>query len=309
MFLNEEFDVYDKKKKKSKKDIGIEFGKLFLKVYNYIWDHYTDCVIEEKYDKICIIGIIGEKNLDDGLIFKVKVNRYEWDKIDVYISYKGKEYEYDVDGDDMDSFKDHIYRTVYERWFLPQEEHKKWKQWQRSQKRKEKQKIIDPNQNRLRRLALLRQTLEGYEATLSRTKKGTREYETLSNEIETIKGRIRTMENAKNEGYNHVMSFQIFEKQYSPIKDDYVMITYAITGEPVPVQIKKVYPNNTYLVSFNVEGSTAKGAPDATIRNSDIISPYKPIRSPVGTGFISQNTNFQVRNTTNVNQVSNDMYL
>ena len=109
--------------------------------------------------------------------------------------------------------------------------------------------------------------------------------------------------------FNHVMSFQIFEARFNPAKDDYVMITYTMTGEPVPVRIVKVFPNNTYLVSFNVEGSVAKGAPDATIRNSDIISPYKPIRSPVGSGFISSNTNFQVSNTSNVNQVSNDMYL
>jgi hypothetical protein len=107
----------------------------------------------------------------------------------------------------------------------------------------------------------------------------------------------------------HVKSYQIFEKQYNPIKDDMVMITYHLTGDPVPVKIVKVNRNNTYLVSFDIEGSLAKGAPDATIRNSDIISPYKPIQSPVGTGFISTNTNFQVRNTSNVNQVSNDMYL
>lgn len=164
----------------------------------------------------------------------------------------------------------------------------------------------DPRANRLRRLALLRQTLEGYEATLAKTKKGTRDYETLQNEIETIKGRIRAMERAANEGFNHVMSFQLFEKQFSPNRGDYVMITYALTGEPVPVKIEKVYPNNTYLVSFNVDGSTAKGAPNQTIKNSDIISPYKPIRSPVGTGYISANTNMSIRQ---VHQVSNDMYL
>ena len=109
--------------------------------------------------------------------------------------------------------------------------------------------------------------------------------------------------------YKHVMNYKIFEKMMNPVKDDYVMITYNLTGEPVPVRILKVYPNNTYLVSFDVEGSTAKGAPNQTIRNSDIIAPYKPVKSPVGSGFISANTNFQVRNTTNVNQVSNDMYL
>jgi hypothetical protein len=166
----------------------------------------------------------------------------------------------------------------------------------------------DPIKNRQRRLNLLKQTLDGYERQLRNTI-DKQEREQLQNEIKVIKDKIKIMENPKNEKYNHVMSFQLFEKQFNPIKDDYVMITYSLTGEPVPVQIKKVFPNNTYLVSFNVDGSLAKGAPDATIRNSDIISPYKPIKSPVGSGFISSNMNFQVRNTSNVNQVSNDMYL
>lgn len=104
----------------------------------------------------------------------------------------------------------------------------------------------------------------------------------------------------------HLKSFQLYEKTYNPVKDDYVMITYHITNEPVPVRIMKVNPNNTYIVSFDVEGSPVKGAPQASIRNSDIISPYKPIKSPVGSGFISANTNMSVRN---INQVSNDMYL
>lgn len=112
-----------------------------------------------------------------------------------------------------------------------------------------------------------------------------------------------------NKDRKYIISFQVFENQFNPAKDDYVMITYHLTGEPVPVRILKVYPNNNYLVSFDVDGSTAKGAPNATIKNSDIISPYKPVRSPVGTGYVSSNTNMQVRNTSNVNQVSNDMYL
>lgn len=107
----------------------------------------------------------------------------------------------------------------------------------------------------------------------------------------------------------HIMTFKVFEKRFDPVADEYVMINYHLTNEPVPVKILKRYPNNTYLVSFNVEGSVTKGAPEATIRNSDIVSPYKPIRSPVGSGFVSANTNMQVRNTSNVNQVSNDMYL
>jgi len=106
---------------------------------------------------------------------------------------------------------------------------------------------------------------------------------------------------------NHIKSFQLFEKQFNPIKDDYVMITYSLTGEPVPVKIKEVLRNNTgYIVSFDVDGSTVKGAPDVRISNSDIISPYKPIRSPVGTGFISTNTNMVNFNS---RQPSNDMYL
>jgi len=115
----------------------------------------------------------------------------------------------------------------------------------------------------------------------------------------------RTLEKIDYE-MKHLKKFTLNEKSYNPIKDDFVIINYDITNEPVPAQIIKVYPNNTYLVSFNVEGSPVKGAPNATIRNSDIISPYKPIKSPVGTGFISANTNMSIRN---VNQVSNDMYL
>jgi len=130
----------------------------------------------------------------------------------------------------------------------------------------------------------------------------------LKNEIESIKRKIKVMESPR-ESFNHIMSFQLFEKRFDPVAEEYVMINYHLTNEPVPVKILKRYPNNTYLVSFDVEGSIAKGAPNATIRNSDIISPYKSLRSPVGTGFISANTNFQVRNTSNVNQVSNDMYL
>lgn len=108
---------------------------------------------------------------------------------------------------------------------------------------------------------------------------------------------------------NHVLSYQMFEKRFDPVKDEYVTVIYPITGEPVPARILKVYPNNTYLVGFDVDGSIVKGAPNMTIRNSDIISPYKNIRTPVGSGFMSINTNSQISNTTNVNHVSNDMYL
>lgn len=104
----------------------------------------------------------------------------------------------------------------------------------------------------------------------------------------------------------HVMSFQIFEKRYDPVADEYFMINHSITNEPAPVKIIKRYPNNTYLVSFDIEGSVFRGSPNMTIRNSDIISQYKPIRSPAGSGFISSNTNMI---NTQVNQVSNDMYL
>ena len=108
----------------------------------------------------------------------------------------------------------------------------------------------------------------------------------------------------------YIMTFQIFEKRFSPAMGEYYTITYSLTGEPVPVKILKVFQNDTYFVSFDVEGSTARGAPNMTIKNSDIISPFKPIRSPLGSGFISTNTNtMQVGSTTNVNHVSNDMYL
>lgn len=105
---------------------------------------------------------------------------------------------------------------------------------------------------------------------------------------------------------NHLMNFQIFEKQFDPMPGDFVQIIYWVTNEPVPVKIVKRYRDGSYDVSFDVEGSTAKGAGNKHIKNSEIFAPYKPIKSPVGTGFISANTNMSVRN---VNQVSNDMYL
>lgn len=167
----------------------------------------------------------------------------------------------------------------------------------------------DPAKNRLRRLALLRTTLEGYERELERYPVGHPERERCLRDIELVKGRIRAMENPKNENLHHLVYYQVFEKTYNPAVGEYYMMTHPDTHEPVPCKIEKVFPNGTYNVSFNVEGSIAKGAPNCVIKNSDIISPYKPIRSPVGSGFVSANTNMQVRNTTNVNQVSNDMYL
>ena len=117
------------------------------------------------------------------------------------------------------------------------------------------------------------------------------------------------MPNKTKYEFKHILDFKLFEKMYQPNVGEYFTILYHITNEPTPVRIEKVYHNDTYLVSFNVDGSSAKGAPNQVIRNSDIISPYKSIRTPVGPGYITNNTNFQVRNTSNVNQVSNDMYL
>jgi len=107
--------------------------------------------------------------------------------------------------------------------------------------------------------------------------------------------------------YNHMITkFQIFEKRFHPAVGEYYQINYWVTGEVAPVKILKVNPNNTYLVGFDVEGSSVRGAPNVVIKNSDIVAPYKPIRSPVGSGFISTNTNMSIRQ---VHQVSNDMYL
>ena len=104
----------------------------------------------------------------------------------------------------------------------------------------------------------------------------------------------------------HIISFKMYEEnQYNPAPMECVQISYWLTGDIVPVKILKVNNNNTYLVSFNVDGSSAKGAPDAIIKSSDIIAPYKNIRTPVGSGFVSSNTNMQVKN--NVAQVSNDL--
>jgi len=114
----------------------------------------------------------------------------------------------------------------------------------------------------------------------------------------------------RNEKYNHVMSFQLFEKTFSPAKDDYVQVEHPDSpGTFVPVKIIKTNRNGSYFVDYNVEGSLASGKGKGTIYNWQIVGPYKPIKSPVGSNFISTNTNFAVRNSRNVNQVSNDMYL
>ena len=110
----------------------------------------------------------------------------------------------------------------------------------------------------------------------------------------------------KNNNVKMITEFKLFEKQYDPVIGEYYQIKYFLTGDLVPVKIIKRNPNNTYLVSFDVEGSLAKGAPEASIRNSDIVSPYQPIRNPVGSGFVSANTNMM---NTQQKQVSNDMYL
>ena len=107
---------------------------------------------------------------------------------------------------------------------------------------------------------------------------------------------------------NHLKNFQLFEKKFNPNVGDLVTITYFLTGEPVPVKIKEVLRgNNGYIVSFDVEApGSMRGAPDAKIYSSDIISPYKSIRSPVGSGFVSNNTNM---GNFNSRQPSNDIYL
>ena len=105
----------------------------------------------------------------------------------------------------------------------------------------------------------------------------------------------------------HLMSFQVFEKQYSPNVGDLVNITYFLTGEPTPVKIKEICREGSgYIVSFDVPDGKFKGAPDLKISNSDILGPAKTTQSPVGTGYISANTNMSIRQ---VHQVSNDMYL
>lgn len=104
-----------------------------------------------------------------------------------------------------------------------------------------------------------------------------------------------------------ITKFKVFESsRFNPYVGEYYQINYWLTGDVVPVKIIKVNPNKTFLVSFDVEGSAVRGAPEIVIKKSDIVAPYKPIRNPVGTGFISTNTNMSIRQ---VHQVSNDMYL
>lgn len=307
------------------------FTELFSIVKNYIQKNYKDCNISIPDNQIIIIE--KDKLEFKGTSFKFRVifdNNNTHPDFKVYIKNGEKAYGHSVRGTNHMNFKIFVLNVIYP-WYISsknQQYEPKYKSrgsssWDpnggsssgrsssegsRASQNPPKNES-DPVKNRERRLNLLRVTLAGYEREFNSMPKNHPDRQQKQNEIDVIKGRIKVMEQLKNESYKHLMSFQIFEKRFDPIKDDYVTINNTLTGEPTPVRIVKVYPNNTYLVSFNVDGSTSKGAPDATIKNSDIISPYRPIRSPVGSGFISANTNFQVRNTSNVNQVSNDMYL
>ena len=294
--------------------------KTFLNyVISYIELNYKNCKITiPEYNKITIekdnLSLRSYNKYEFAFNLTLD-NNYKLPKFYVKINLFDPEtysnifyFNYEINGIIYISFKNFILNTIYPWYKYVGQNTKKEKIPNNNKNNNDNKFEKDPIKNRQRRLELLKQTLKGYERTLNDTPVGSTR-DQLLNEIEVIKGRIRIMEKPRNESYKHLMSFQLFEKQFNPIKDDYVMITYSLTGEPTPVRILKTYPNNTYLVSFDVEGSTAKGAPNITIRNSDIISPYKSIKSPVGSGFISANTNFQVRNTSNVNQVSNDMYL
>jgi hypothetical protein len=296
-----------------------EFNDVLGNVIAFIQTNYRDCYISVPQHNFLKIEHDSLHISHVNLSFEITLdNRIKWPKFEIHIKYGKKDYNYDVSGLNYTNFKLFLLNTVYpffqsgkakkkDSGYKHDDGQREYKQQTKRAERPNQQTEKDPVQNRLRRLALLRQTLEGYQATLAKTKKGTREYETLSNEIETIKGRIRAMENAKNESYNHVMSYQLFEKTYNPAEGDYVQIEHPDSpGSLVPVKILKVYRNGSYNVDYNVEGSLCNGKGTGNIKNFQIMGPYKPLKSPVGTGFISANTNMSIRQ---VHQVSNDMYL
>jgi len=335
-----EKEAAEERKKAEKEREEIEFNALFSTVIAFIYKNYTTCEFSiPSYNYFAI-----EKNSEihinnNNLTFKITLdNTIRMPKFEVFITCKNKTYSYNVTSLNYADFKIFLLNTVYEYYKVHgsnKKEEKKEQQkrgdWKKEQKKsydewggnydwREKQEPprqragakpnqqheTDPMRNRLRRLALLRQTLEGYERQLSRMSKGDPERETIMNEIANIKRRINEMGTRKNENLKHLKSFKLFEK-YCPNVGDTVNIVYHVTGEPTPVKIKKILRDgNGYIASFDVPDGKFKGAPDQKISNSDIIGPAKMTQSPVGTGYISTNTNMSIRQ---VHQVSNDMYL
>jgi hypothetical protein len=91
---------------------------------------------------------------------------------------------------------------------------------------------------------------------------------------------------------------------------DIVYTNYNIPGSkdyiPTPVKIISIKGSgkqSVYICSHNVETSQFKNAPDMMVKKNNIIGPYKTINTPVGPSWVSSNPNTQI------NQVSNDMYL
>lgn len=77
----------------------------------------------------------------------------------------------------------------------------------------------------------------------------------------------------------YLKPYKLFEsKDYAP--EDVVTIRYWLTGDIVPVKIKKKI-NNQYLVSFNVETNPLKNAPDILIKKGEIIGDYALTNDPV----------------------------
>lgn len=313
----------EKERKSREEERGETFRFLFSACKNFVKSNPYDVELSFEIPYFVIKSTSRLSYRDGELSFIIRLNiSHNKHQYDAYIKWKNEEYNYSTIGKRNLDFSEFVINVLYEIYkkniksstsssnsnsgdYKSREDNNYG--YTRTKKAPPKNETY-PDKNRSRRLELLKQTLEGYIRTYNQTPNGP-EKETLKNEIENIKRKIKVMESPRESYRHHVMSFKLFEKRFDPVADEYVMINYHLTNEPVPVKIIKRYPNNTYLVSFNVEGSVVKGAPEATIRNSDIISPYKPIRNPVGTGYVSANTNMQVRNTTNVNQVSNDMYL
>jgi len=78
----------------------------------------------------------------------------------------------------------------------------------------------------------------------------------------------------------YLKTFKLFEgKNYAP--EDIVTIRYWLTGDIIPVKIKKVINNNQYLVSFKTENNPLQNAPDLIIKKGEIIGNYALTNDPV----------------------------
>ncbi|MFW6009002.1 MAG: hypothetical protein ACOCP8_07040 [archaeon] len=83
----------------------------------------------------------------------------------------------------------------------------------------------------------------------------------------------------------HVLSYKMFENKINESnsykRHDIVTIRYWLTGDVVPVKIKKSLGKNKYLVSFDVPNNPYQNASDMVVNRHEIIGGYSLTNDPV----------------------------